>query len=34
MILYDDMMTKRKTASDDEEVAPHLIIYIMVGTQN
>jgi len=26
MILYDDMMTKRKTALD-EEVAPHLIIY-------
>jgi len=32
--LYDDMMTKRKTASDDEEIAPHLIIYTMVGTQN
>jgi len=28
--LYDDMMIKRKTASDDEEVALHLIIYTMV----
>lgn len=25
--MYDDMMTKQKIASDDEEVAPHLIIY-------
>jgi len=32
--LYDDMMTKRKIASDDEEVAPHLIIYIIVGIKN
>jgi len=34
MILYDDMMTKQKTASDNEEIAPHLIIYTIVGTQN
>jgi len=26
--LYDDMMTKRKIASDDE-VAPHLIVYVI-----
>ncbi|KYQ52407.1 hypothetical protein ALC60_08473 [Trachymyrmex zeteki] len=30
--LYDDMRTKRKIASDDEEVAPHLIVYTMVAT--